>query len=152
MLSDTKENSKTQETIERLMRENQELKQQLAVVLERLSTLTAAPPASSPPLSISPSIIEPDMAARSGTDIIDSSPQPAKKKGGGAEQPESSEDDFKSTSQKIRKEHRELKQKVGLGFTQIAERFNKIESILDVLVARLESLPQSQSSPAPSQP
>lgn len=101
MLSDAKENSKTQETIERLMRENQELKQQLALVLERLSTLTAAPPASSPPLSISPSVIEPDMAAKSGTDIIDSSPQPAKKKR--TEQPESSEDDFKSTSQKFGK-------------------------------------------------
>lgn len=82
MLSDAKENSKTQETIERLMRENQELKQQLALVLESLSTLTAAPPASSPPLSISPSVIEPDMAAESGTDIIDFSPQPAKKKKG----------------------------------------------------------------------
>ncbi|KAH8024660.1 hypothetical protein HPB51_000313 [Rhipicephalus microplus] len=86
MLSDAKENSKTQETIVRLMRENQELKQQLPLVLERLSTLTAAPPASSPPLSISPSIIEPDMAAESETDIIDSSPQPAKKKR--TEQPE----------------------------------------------------------------
>ncbi|KAH8042058.1 hypothetical protein HPB51_020232 [Rhipicephalus microplus] len=96
MLSDAKENSKTQETIERLMREIQELKQQLALVLERLGTLTAAPPASSPPLSISPSVIEPYIAAESGTDIIDSSPQPAKKKR--TEQPESSEDDFKSTS------------------------------------------------------
>lgn len=87
MLSDAKENSKTQETIERLMRENQELKQQLALVLERLSTLTAAPPASSPPLSISPSVIEPDMAAESGTDIIDFSPQPAKKKKKGQSNP-----------------------------------------------------------------
>ncbi|KAH8035418.1 hypothetical protein HPB51_005142 [Rhipicephalus microplus] len=150
MLSDAKENSKIQETIERLMRENQELKQQLALVLERLGTLTTAPPASSPPLSISPSVIEPDMAAESGTDIIDSSPQPAKKKR--TERPESLEDNCKSTSQKIRKEQRELKQKVDLRFTQIAERFNKIESILDVLVVRLESLPQSPPSPAPSQP
>ncbi|KAL1481350.1 hypothetical protein MTO96_034534 [Rhipicephalus appendiculatus] len=54
MRSDSNETSKTQETIERLIRENQELKQQLALVLERLSSLAAVPPASSPPLPISP--------------------------------------------------------------------------------------------------
>ncbi|KAH7979737.1 hypothetical protein HPB49_010751 [Dermacentor silvarum] len=42
--SESRENSKPQETIERLTRENQELKQQLALVLEGLSTLTAPPP------------------------------------------------------------------------------------------------------------
>ncbi|KAL1475509.1 hypothetical protein MTO96_037239 [Rhipicephalus appendiculatus] len=83
MRSDSNETSKTQETIERLIRENQELKQQLALVLDRLSSLAAVPPASSPPLSISPSITEPDMADLSGTDLTDSSPHPAKKEKNG---------------------------------------------------------------------
>ncbi|KAL1466204.1 hypothetical protein MTO96_042890 [Rhipicephalus appendiculatus] len=83
MRSDPNETSKTQETIERLIRENQELKQQLALVLDRLSSLAAVPPASSPPLSISPSITEPDMADLSGTDLTDSSPHPAKKEKNG---------------------------------------------------------------------
>lgn len=93
------------------------------------------------------------MAAQSETDPTDSTPQPAKKKR--TQPPESSDEDPKCTSQKIRKEHRELKQKVDLGFTQIAERFNKIENILDMLVARLpplEALPQSPPSQALSQP
>lgn len=167
--SESSENSKTKEMIERLTKENQELKQQLALVLERLSALTATPASTTQSQSISPSCTQSasssqlqctspssaqsDMETEPRADPTDSSPQPAKKKR--TQQPDSCDEDPTCTIQKIRREHRELKQKVDLGFSQISERFTRLENILDTLVARLpplEPVPQSHPTQAPSQP
>lgn len=155
--------------IERLTKENQELKQQLALVLERLNALTAPPASTTQSQSIypsctqsasssqfqctSPSSSQSDMETEPRADPTDSSPQPAKKKR--TQQPDSCDEDPTCTIQKIRREHRELQQKVDLGFSQIAERFTRLENILDTLVARLpplELVPQSHSTQAPSHP
>ncbi|KAH6929866.1 hypothetical protein HPB50_006429 [Hyalomma asiaticum] len=136
-----------QGTIEQLTKENQDLKQQMSLILERLNALThskSAPPVMRDDPAETHDPVTANSSDRSETDQPPAEDCPPRKKRVLADSSDVSDTSAQALSEHINK----VEQRVDLGFTQIAERFARMEQVISDLTSKLlPPAPTSSSSP-----